>query len=269
MSSPEVTDADDSAPSSLTESEQAAVALTAIARQQELRDQVRRSISQRLDGTDTAMLIGIGLLGALPAQLPASMPAELARILGGAVQTRQKLAEQLLSGQSPPVQEVLDLLGHHSVGGIQIASLFGKVKEAGVLPDMKDLASAGSMNTATLSSWWCRHRGWQPGSQPFHEAKALAFAVHAVASAFFTSDPLAFGLAAWHGWKAIRASQRLTEQLREFVELNIASAKVAMQEYDDAVTKTELSRLPPLVARPFGAVDDIGPLLTPAERIRS
>jgi hypothetical protein len=102
-----------------------------------------------------------------------------------------------------------------------------------LLADLEDIAE--SALTAKLSDLWCSHRGWKPGEQPYHEAKALAYAVKAVVGAPFNPDPIAFVMASYHFGKSLLASMKATGRLVELASLAVAQGTLIASQHAAAV----------------------------------
>jgi len=210
-----------------------------LSRRDDLRARAVSALSGRLSGTDVAVLVGIGLLGALPTSPVPSLPPGIQTAIGHAVSLRDLLTTQL-GGVGAATAGLAGVFEHLSqaggVGGFAAALVGGSNLSSMLLPDFEDVFE--SVGTMVLTDWWCSRQGWVEGDQVFHEAKALAYAVTAVGGAVFNPDPIALGLAGWHFYKAFEASRCLTRDLVELSELAIAGGKQASDAFDREVHRS-------------------------------
>lgn len=229
-----------------------------------LREDIKGAMSGKLEAQDIAVMVGLGLVTAMPTN-PTSIPPELRQIAKGAVMMREMLVSQTGAGSvEVPVSNVLEVVAQKNPDLGWLTSLAGQ--HAGVMQMLDFEDSADSLGMKVLSNLWCKRRKWEPESQVYHEAKALSYAVNASVSAFFNPNPISFGLAAWHGYQAILASRRVTDQLQQLVDMAIRTADASMKSYDQEVALTERSKLTMPKRRPFGELDDLDDIFSSKRR---
>lgn len=234
----------------------------------DLRGDVRAAMAQALAPTDAAVMVAIGLLGALPTGPVAHAPAWLTEIVGHGPGVRDLVVGHL-SGGSITGFGLRSAIDAASAGDARIAwfaPMLSQGIDQGIIPDFED--GFETLATHALTDLWCEHRGWREGQQVYHHAKALAYAVNAGVGAYFNPDPLAFGLALWHFYKSVRASRALTAKLRALVDRAIADGEAAMVDYEGAVTDSDTARVPTPRVLDFGEHDDADLLFAPGTRGR-
>jgi hypothetical protein len=244
-----------------TWAETSAVALS----RSEVRAEVRAAMSSRLAPMDAAVMVAIGLLGALPTGPVTKVPPALATAIGHGVNIRELLVTQLAGGAAGGgLRAAVELAGQSANELSWVAPLLSKGIDAGVIPDLEDGFEV--VTTARLTDMWCDRRGWRSGEMAYHQAKALAFTINASVGAYFNPDPLAFGLAVWHLYKSLSSSRALTAKLRAMVDASLAEADAAMARYEREVAITDRERVIPPRALPFGDLDDVSGLFGDAPR---
>jgi hypothetical protein len=242
---------------SAKEQEAAAAVVDVVARRADLRERASAALSRKLSKTDIAMCVGIGLLGALP-KSPKDFekaPETMKQLVTGArdVVTALNgpavgavLTAALTDGSATPniAAAVGEMTAH--VGGVGwLGALLASAPTgpvagglAALIPDGKDVFE--SIETRVLTDLLCKYRNWSQDDQVYHEAKALAYAVNAVVGAHFNPDPIAFAMAAWHGYKALRASAQLTTTLVELGRLAVEEGARLDGEYDAEVHRSRV-----------------------------
>jgi hypothetical protein len=222
-------------------------------------------MSQKFGGEDAAMIVISGLLGALPSE-SMGLPPQLERILGGIASRRSQFIERLGDGNTQiPIQSILEFVAQTQP---ELAWLTELVDPRQVQQNLAfDLdIDHETLHTGRLLDLWGARRGWQQGSQPYHEAKALAYSINACVGMLLKPNPLSFVLATWHGYKALMASRTLTAQLEQLVSMAIAESDVTMKDYDVEVAFTEQNRIKLPVALKRGETDDIDDLFPTNKR---
>ncbi|MBP6832759.1 MAG: hypothetical protein KA978_18375 [Deltaproteobacteria bacterium] len=241
----------------------------ALSRREELRARAAGALSGRLTTTDVAVLVGIGLLGALPTTPSDGLPGGVREVIGHGVTLRDLVISQLGvgGGAGPALGGVIQNLGMGGgVGGFAALLAAAPGSAPALLPDFEDMFE--SVGTKILTDWWCGRQGWKDGEQVFHEAKALAYAVTAIGGAALNPDPIAFGLAGWHMYKAFEASRSLTKDLVELAAIAIRDGRRAMDALDhevhrslgvDRAVQSSLSKTPRFGEDDDGFLDAFGP----------
>ena len=230
--------------------------LRTVSRRDDLRTRIAKACSLRLEGRDVAVLVAIGLLGALPTSPGEVIPEKLRRYVGGGALVRSQLVGQIQAGNaSLPISSLLDLVRAEGGDTGWLAAMLGNAEITTLLPDLED--GFETLETKALTDWWCNERGWRDGEQVFHEAKALAYGVNAVLGAFVNPDPLAFGLASWHWYRSLRASRATTDDLVEIVELAVADGQATIGASHDEIARTDRTRVTQLASRPFVDADSV------------
>lgn len=240
---------------------------TALTRREELRDEIRRR-SVRLGLQDALIAGGIGALGAVPATriddvvakhlgdvpllAPFRDPAgnlpsvrEMGRLLakGRGLPSITDIESLAASGREalPAFEPFVDRLKAGQVDALELGT-----RAADALTGPTDFAEAFLINAEDvletglvklLTGWWVGRRGWEPGSQIFHEFKALAYGTTAAISLPYNPNPIATGLSAWHLVKAMLASRELTKLIVELSEVAIAEAAGVIAAWDAQVER--------------------------------
>lgn len=220
----------------------------------ELRAEIAAELGQGLGPKDVGAMVAIGLLGAIPLGTVARVPPELATIFSHGTNLREHLVTQVAGGISGrSLRSAIEVAGQHAELG-WITSLLGGAVDAGVVPDLED--GFDVLATKQLTDRWMQHRGWSDGQRPFHQAKALAYAVNAGVGAFFNPDPLTFGLAIYHTARMLRASRAISARLRALLEASLAEADAAMNDYQGEVRRSHEVAVARLDDVPFGVRHD-------------
>lgn len=229
----------------------------------DLRGEVRTAMAQTLAPTDAAVMVAIGLLGALPTGPVADAPAWLTEIVGHSPMVREIVVGHLTGGSITGfgLRSAIDAASAGDARIAWFAPMLSQGIEQGIIPDLED--GFETLATAALTDLWCEHRGWREGQQVYHHAKALAYAVNAGVGAYFNPDPLAFGLALWHLYKSVKASRALTAKLRALVDRAIADGEAAMVDYDGQVTISIRTGVQPPRELDFGEHDNAETLWAP------
>jgi hypothetical protein len=225
----------------------------------ELREEIRAAMASRLQPKDAAVMVAIGLLGALPTGPVTNLPAPLAKAIGYGTNVRELLLTQLADGVAGgSLRAAVDYVGQSATDVAWVAPLLAQGIDAGVIPDLEDGFEV--LGTAKLTNLWCDRRGWREGEMAYHQAKALAYTVNAGVGAYFNPDPLALGLAVWHAYKSLASSRALTAKLRALVDQSLAEVDATLARYHREVEITERERVIPPASKPFGELDDMSGL---------
>jgi hypothetical protein len=229
--------------------------IDALARRERLRECVTTALSRQLSGLDVAAFMGIGLIGALPSlphdilKIPAILQplarvvAQFRTALDGPI-GQAVLSAALTEQAMPDIKGILEALHSHSSGvgwlGARIAESASSLNEHTQLLVPESVDVFGTAGTGLLAKLLCQRKGWHSDEQVYHEAFALAYAVNAIASAWFNPNPLSFALAAWHGVKALKTSSKMTAQIDELVKLAVSERQRLVGVYDAAVCTSKV-----------------------------
>ena len=119
----------------------------------ELRAEVRAAMASRLQPMDAAVMVAIGLLGALPTGPVTSVPPGLTQAIGHGVNVRELLLTQLAEGTpGGSLRAAVEYAGQSAEGLGWVAPLLGQGIEAGVIPDLQ--AGFQVLGTAKPTDLW-------------------------------------------------------------------------------------------------------------------
>jgi hypothetical protein len=233
----------------------------------DLRSEIQGTLAQSLAPSDIAAMVAIGMVGALPTGPVTNAPPWLADLIGRGPVVREIVVQHITDGSITGfgLRSAIDAASAGDPRIAWFAPMLSQGIDRGIIPDLED--GFETLATAALTDRWCKHRGWFEGQQIYHHAKALAYAINAGVGAYFNPDPLAFGLAIWHLYKAIQASRGLTEKLRMLVDRAIDDGEQAIRVIEGEITITD-GQIQAPASRRFGSRDDLDSFF-PAETRRS